>query len=834
MNMEKKTEDFQVENMLENWQKKPLDDKALLAAQSRVWSKIQAKVSNSNPISNNLSNLSMADNQNTEEKSSSTISNVKSPRSWFLKPLGLSLISLSLVIILVGVTSAVYIQNLQTQLAQKQNLTNQNSNQNSQKTDASLAKLDLSLDEIRSKATIKLNTITNGVSLDEIQASSEKTPKMVSTALNAGGLGAGGGNSSSVNAPTPDILVKEKGIVDNVVYYTENISQETGEGYLYSYLSKTPGFDIKKPIKSQSWSSANYSKYILSQDGKIINYNTYSPDFSVDYKSGKYAIKELFDQKIYLSGIDQTLSNSNSEISYLRSILTDTTLKDGGKQEIDGNIYKILETDASKMGVDTTGDSYSIKYYIDQEKLSVFITENYINKKLVSSTTQTNYQEIKDPKLDDIFGVKDLGQIPLRSITGSTYDESDQNLLKISSKADIYIPKDLSENALKNNLYAYDSSVYVDSESAKLRNTKDFDPSLDEGYLNTLLNPPLISYSFNNTSVNVYKTKILEEPFIKVANESNKSIQIDGKKTEVKFKTVYYDYGYGEGASNEVYLKTEEPAPFYRLEFTASNGLFYQIVEYKPYDGSTEIYTQGKNINLVKLDNTLATKIYTYQQDRQKSYPDIDYEAKLESISKNIRILPGDLLKSDKMVLSGVVKSKKLGSLSTCDQFLTSGYDLQNCLVEKYNGFSLNFYEKTDSNTSDQSTTSGSPTAIPAMLNDLTFSVLDQKFDSIDLSKFVDTINVNNPITKNVSNIVTQINAANKEYYYSDGFSGNTIYFIAIGDKTIMATSYALGKDRVLEIVKNSALDKDLNILSNQLKESLTPQPVDIPTLMNK
>ena len=257
-------------------------------------------------------------------------------------------------------------------------------------------------------------------------------------------------------------------------------------------------------------------------------------------------------------------------------------------------------------------------------------------------------------------------------------------------------------------------------------------------------------------------------------------------------------------------------------------------MEYKSYDGSAEIYTQGKNINLVKLDNTLATKIYTYQQDKQKSYPDIDYEAKLEGISKNIRILPGDLLKSDKMVLSGVVKSKKLGSLSTCDQFLTSGYDLQNCLVEKYNGFTLNFYEKTDLNTPAQLTTSGSSTAIPVMANDLTFSVLDQKFENIDLSKFVETINVNNPITKNVSNIVTQINAANKEYYYSDGNNGNTTYFIAVGDKTIMATSYALSKDRVLEIVKNSVLDKDFSALSNQHKESLTPQPVDLPALMNK
>lgn len=828
--MEKKTEDYQVENMLENWQKKPLDDKALLAAQSRVWSKIQAKVSNSNPISNNLSNLSMADNQNMEEKSSSTISGVKSPKSWFLKPLGLSLISLSLVIILAGITTTVYIQNLQTQLALKQNL----NSQKTQKADPSLAKLDLSLDEIRSKATIKLNTITNGVSLEEIQAASDKAPKMLSTALNAGGMGSGGGNTSSANAPTPEILVKEKGIVDNVVYYTENISQETGEGYLYTYLSKTPGFDIKKPIKSQSWNSANYSKYILSQDGKIINYNTYSPDFSVDYKSGKYAIKELFDQKIYLSGIDQTLSYSNSEISYLRSILTDTTLKDGGKQEIDGKTYKILETDTSKMGVDTTGDSYSIKYYIDQERLSVYRTENYINKKLVNTATQTNYQEIKDPKLDDIFGVKDLGQIPIQTITGSTFNNNDQDLLKIIAKADIFIPKDLSENSIKNNFYASDSSVYTDSQSSKLRNTKDFDPSLDDEYLKTLLNPPLISYSVNSISVNVFKTKPEDEQMLKVQNDASKIIKIDGKDVQSRYKSVTYEYGPSQGAGIDTTTKAPEPETFYRLEFTPSNGLFYQIIEYKSYDGSSEIYTQGKNINLVKLDNTLATKVYTYQQDRQKSYPDIDYEAKLESISKNIRILPGDLLKSDKMVLSGIVKSKKLGSLSTCDQFLTSGYDLQNCLVEKYNGFSLNFYEKTDLNTSTQSTTSGNPTAIPAMLNDLTLSVLDQKFDSIDLSKFVDTINANNPITKNVSNIVTQINATNKEYYYSDGFSGNTTYFIAVGDKTLMATSYALGKDRVLEIVKNSALDKDFSVLSNQHKESLIPQPVDLPVLMNK
>ena len=47
MNMDKNVQDYQVENMLENWQKKPLDDKALLAAQNRVWSKIETSISNS-------------------------------------------------------------------------------------------------------------------------------------------------------------------------------------------------------------------------------------------------------------------------------------------------------------------------------------------------------------------------------------------------------------------------------------------------------------------------------------------------------------------------------------------------------------------------------------------------------------------------------------------------------------------------------------------------------------------------------------------------------------------------------------------------------------------
>ena len=146
MNMDKNVQDYQVENMLENWQKKPLDDKALLAAQNRVWSKIETSISNSLETSNKSQ---IMPESNLENQSQNISTHPKPLKSWFLRPLGLSLISLSLVIILVGVTTTFYIKSLQSQLLQKQDQISQNINQKSQSTDPGFAKLDLSLDEIR-------------------------------------------------------------------------------------------------------------------------------------------------------------------------------------------------------------------------------------------------------------------------------------------------------------------------------------------------------------------------------------------------------------------------------------------------------------------------------------------------------------------------------------------------------------------------------------------------------------------------------------------------------------------------------------------------------------
>ena len=826
MNMEKNTEDYQIENMLENWQKKSLDNQALLAAQSRVWSKIESKLSNSNLVSKNILNPIMSDNQSTELKS--LVKNTTPTKSWFLQPLGISVLSVSLLIVIVGGATTFYVLKSPNQTKPQTIANTIKSTPDSLDSNSQYAKLDLSLDEIRSKATVKLNTLTNGVSLDEIQASSAKSPKMISKVA-AGGFGSGG-DATLTNVPTPEILVKEKGIADNIVYYTENLTTESNGGYLYTYLSNNSNFDLTKPIKSQSWSSANYSKYVLSQDGKTISYNTYSPEFSVEYRGGKYAVKEFFDQKIYLSGISQDSSNANTEINFLRSILSDTTLKDGGKQEIKGKTYKVLESDPSKQGYDSSyaGDIFTIKYYIDQEKLSVYKTENFKNKILVSSTTQTGYQELKEPKLDDIFGVNDLNKIEIKSIKGQFYSDESQNLEKVMSKADIFYPSNLNEIDLKNNFTAYDSSIYLESESNKLKNTIAFDPGLDQAYLESLLNQPIITYALNNLSVNVFKTKVADEQFLLVKEKAKKTIKIDGKDIEVSYKVVTYEYGPSQGGGVEAAVKAPAPESFYRLEFTAPNGLFYQFVEYK-YDTAAGLYTLSENINLVKLNTCLATKINDYQQRKQQSYPDLNYDASLEDISKNNRILPGDLSKKYKLELSGISKSRKLGSLSTCDQFLFSDYDLQNCLIEKYNGYRLDFYE----NTSLEKLNLGIKES-SEYPGSLTFVVLDAKLEDIEMAKYVEQIKQNNLQTNpSFSSINYQKNQLVTRYKI-DGNLVKPLSFFAKGDKTIIVSESNLKENEILELVNNASVDKDTTTLSNQLKKAKTPQLVDIPQLMNK
>jgi hypothetical protein len=88
----------------------------------------------------------------------------------------------------------------------------------------------------------------------------------------------------------------------------------------------------------------------------------------------------------------------------------------------------------------------------------------------------------------------------------------------------------------------------------------------------------------------------------------------------------------------------------------------------------------------------------------------------------------------------------------------------------------------------------------------------------------------NNPITSTLKPTGENM----KELSFNDGYTTTTNYFIASGDKTIMVSSSSLSKDQLISIANNASKDKDISILSNQLKASRSPQPVDIPTLLNR
>ncbi len=815
MNMDKQVQDFEVENMLENWQKTPLQPTTWLAAKDRIWSKISAKTLNLDTDSqfSNLQSKSPMSSENPQSDLSTiqtTSSNkLKNPKPWFLQPLNLSLISLAMILIIGGGAGLVYLnqsnQKLNEQLALRKEMKNSKTALNP------ISKTDLSLDEIRGLATIKLSNYTNGASLDEIQSSSSKNvATQPNTTGGLGGAGAPVANPTSikkeVQTPTSEALVKEKGIVDKVVYYTENLNTETNDGIAFPFLKNVPGFDINKPVKTQSWTSANYSKYITSQDGKIFSYNIYTPEYSVDFKGGKYAVKEIFDQKLFLSGFSQDVPNT--ELSSLKSILSDASLKDSGRQDIDGKNYKVLETDTAKMATDPNSNDNNItttKYYLDTAKLSVFRVEYYTNKILVSSSTQTNYQEYKDPNLSELFGVSDLGQTEIKTVKRPVYQDSINDLSDISKKMALYVPANVTEKELKMSFSAYNTSYYDSSEIDQLTNTKDFDPSLDDTYLKTSLNPAVAEYYLNNFFSSAYRKPVISEEGLKIKLQRNQTIKLDGKDTAAVYKEVY----------------SEGQEIFYQLEFESPDGLWYKISEY-PSNlpvGQAPVLAQSKNIKLTKLSSDLVDKITNFQKDRSASFADIDSESKLEDISKNIRILPGDLSKDYKISLYMVSKSRKVGSASKCEKYLDSGYSLIGCLIEQYNGFTLNFYEKYDSNIAFSSTV-GANSIGP---KDLNFSVLDTKFENLDLAKYAKLITENTPLsTQNTSSSISGDEKI-KEFNYNDGYTNMTIYFSAYKDKTIVISSSSLVRAQLLDILKKSDFDRDLNVLLAQIKESKMP-----------
>jgi hypothetical protein len=814
MNMDKKTEDFQVENMLENWQKKPLDDQALLAAQNRVWSKIQAKTSNSNLVSNNLSNISMADNQNNAAQISP--SNITKPlKPWYLRTLTLSVSAFAVVLMAAGIGSMVYLNQQNQKLAEQ--LALQKELQNSKVAINPVSKTDLSLDEIRGLATTKLNAITGGVPLDEIQSSLAKAP-LASNKMSPTGSGGGPSTSKVADAPTPETLFKEKNInnvADKTVYYTEDITTEKEEGFSYSYLNTNPNYDKKKPVKTQSWTSTNYSKYVLSQDDKIISYNVYSINYGIDYRGGKFAIKENFDNSQYFNGLSSPVAGTvdNSELGWLKSLLSDKSLKDEGLVKIDGKDYKVLATDPnfnvdtnSKMAVPVpTEDQYVTKYFIDISKFSLYKTETYLGKTLKSQTVRSGYQEINNPDLSNLFSGKDLKNIPIKEVQGYVSGDIESSVANFVTKYKIIIPD--GSNIKTNNLYAFDASLYNESESSKLRNSIDFDPNADPNYLESIKSAAQGTYSIMGISANINKIEPGELQGIDLISETKKQFKIDGQSISGVLKS--YNYSQGDnGDENVTKIKSAPITPSkipsnFELAFKdPDTNLFYSLIEYTdPNTPNIKSVLSKKDLSFTTLDIVTAKSIDIYQKGRNESYPqlnDVDFNA----INAENRLIPGDLLKSYEIKASNFSKSTRVTGVATCDKYLDSVYSIDSCLIDKYNGFTL-FYNQVKQDTPN--------------FTYLNYSFLNTKYEDLDIGFLVNKIREN-------SDTEAKINIEKTDSYSTIVFKDynnvdNYLFFFKLKDKTVLLNTN-LDKNKVTKIVSEIALDKDLSALNIQIQKS--------------
>lgn len=493
-------------------------------------------------------------------------------------------------------------------------------------------------------------------------------------------------------------------------------------GYYYPGISygskKHPKVDYTKPLTIETWTGSTSSKTLTSQGSNIISLNIYSPEFSIDYRGGKYAIMTTFEgDRNYFLGITNS-EEQNPDLQFVKFIVSENqNVKKVGTKVVDGKTLTIFEEsyDNSMMqpipaatGEPVVQKSVT-KYYVDLDEFKVKLTEYYGDDKLVYSVKALLSESFANDDASKVKDYSEISKVEMKKIVQNIdqYGSQTQKLTEFIKKHPIYYSNEIQATIN----WANDYDVMQQSDqSYMLYQNADFDPTFDPAQYENMNDSHSASYMQDKISINISKKNMREEDpnYFGSGTKTEKqemTITIDGKeKKATLYKDTYEDKMNLAPTGSESVVANAYTN--YSLVFQADNSEWYTINEYPIPDISTgvnnDLLISKPGFALITLTPAKAEEMDKLNEEKEKANPKIEYNTQsLDSIDKNIRLLPGDLSPSFDMILSSVVKSSIKGSESTCDKFFLKDMPIE-CLIEKYNGFKLSFnppYKEDFSNT---------------------------------------------------------------------------------------------------------------------------------------
>ncbi len=438
----KKYNQTQIQEALEKLGSPEIDSSLVDELEQRVW------MSLSKSVFEKQQHLSMSNQQQTQQSPQPQ----KSWKDFLSNPryLGLAIL-VSTVILVVLVASAYNIFIHRVKIQDPQNST----------------EVALSIEELRKRAEEKFTQLSNGVPLSTLQEAivTLDQPQVGNSPTTPSAQSVSRDNSTTiVDANKAKEILEREQIKDNVVFYTETETRYFGDNVVFH-----PSFDKSKPLITKSWMSANYSKTIDYIDGKISSFYLSTPDYSINYMGGKYAVKEIYTNPNYFSGLgfgvgdEDEWSPRNAELEFLKFLLDpNSNLIDHGMQVVDGKNLRVIEdkytyqddldsqetTQGEPSDTDVTvskdfstmpiTDTYSTKYYIDQKEMVVYLTESYLNGGLEYSFKNLVSKTYKDQPIQDFFNFNEIGNIEIREVEIYYPTAEDLSVAKFITKYDFY------------------------------------------------------------------------------------------------------------------------------------------------------------------------------------------------------------------------------------------------------------------------------------------------------------------------------------------------------------------------------------------------------------
>lgn len=636
MTKQKKIKKLPLEKTMKMASLPVLSEHEILSAKKRVWNQIDAEVK------------SHESKKNHEVKQSS--------RPWFLqfKTYGYSFATLSVCVLIAVGSFSVY-----SQLLQKNTPT-----ESTNRVYDAKAQLQNGVQALAASRFQELN----GVTFEQFkEALTEEKPTTTNT------------NSAVEPSPTNIVKIDEtKGqqIVEtlkakDIPTFISKKSLEINNKDLFAksdlYNEVYSNLGTKDFVITTS-TRPNFYKQSIQFEGKIVNLIDETPSFSLEYKGGKYAIKQVYSEnKVQIAGVD---SNGNSyfnpDTQVLKEILTNPDA------DLTGAESSIITATIE----DKTNNS-KLVYTLDSETLNIQNQEFWIGENLVYTLKTDEIRKIDagPNSIDTDFGVPELTEknIEIKEINSDeNLDELTLQKSSFASFVDNYLT--LSFDQSESQISTYNLYDFTNEKNQTFKNYYNLKYSADFA--------PNAQLSVN--SLNLDKDLVAEQ------------------KTDKYLISIYpknFDYNVDSFENTKIKLDSKEISAYVQERDTSRNIVFV-MGDYK-YIISEKTNADNQELTFTSIDKNFAAKIDKYISDKESSLPKLQ-EVKITDLTDEQQKLIQDYAKTNKLEIKNIYTFIKNSENSKCEDFYLDKFNdnYLNCLVESNNGLVVVLNDT--SNTSSQ------------------------------------------------------------------------------------------------------------------------------------